>query len=235
MSAPLIKVANRLRVIAFELAQSSHVEHLSEVLDKYGIKIDPSSDQECIGAFRESISRLPPELVRDCGIKLIGFRDMGPSKEYYPNHGKYQDGAFILNTNVLDDNFLDVDLNSGSAINKLDQTIYHELGHGWDEVKGNGKELSLQPEWLSLSGWSEQPKPGYKRIRIRDKGAPEMVGEWYYSPDAKFTRFYAKRNPWDDFADSFAYYVGGLKGFLPKNKLDYLERHLGSYFKEDKS
>jgi hypothetical protein len=56
-----------------------------------------------------------------------------------------------------------------------------------------------------------------------------MVGEWYYDPKAGFTRFYAKRNPWDDWADSFSFYVGGLKK-LPDNKTEYFDKLLKKYY-----
>jgi hypothetical protein len=127
-----------------------------------------------------------------------------------------------------------VDFETGGMLNKFDQTLYHELGHGWDEVQGkNGKkgQLSLESEWMKLSGWSKEPKPGLKRIIIREEGAPEVKGEQYYSPDAKFTRFYAKRNSWDDFADTFSYYVGGLKSFLPPEKIKYFDKYLSQYTK----
>ena len=105
------------------------------------------------------------------------------------------------------------------------------MGHGFDEKQGDKEDwLSLKKDWLELSSWSEKPKEGYKRLVIREKGSPELKGEWYYGPGAKFTRFYARRNPWDDFADHFSYYVGGLKSFLPHNKREYFEKLLKKYY-----
>jgi hypothetical protein len=136
------------------------------------------------------------------------------------------------------------------------------MGHGFDEEVGGGpgREASLDPEWLELSGWSKEPddgrsklvlksastlqhrfsrvsdlartlskKAGTAKIVIREQGSPELVGEWYYDPKEGFPRFYAKRNPWDDYADCFAFYVGGLKGFLPANKIAYFDKALKAY------
>jgi hypothetical protein len=200
---------------------------------EYGIELPDDSDSECLRTLWESMQRLPPTLVRDCGISLLAFKDMGPSRKYYPNHGIYSNGTLTLNESILDDPTLEFDPESGQALNKFDQTFYHELGHGWDEKHGGGHiELSEQPEWLELSGWSKDPKDGLKKLVIEERGAPKMEGEWWYRPDAGFTRFYARRNPGDDWADSFSYYVGGLKSFLPEPKIKYFDERLGKYFVE---
>lgn len=227
----------RLYRVAAELAVYARKKDIADdIKSRYDMEIESGSDEEHVEALADSLKRLPPQLVKDCGIKKMGFEDLGPSKEYYPNHGRYKDGTLILNHNILEDQRMYVDPDSGESLNKFDQTFYHELGHGWDEKKGGGYDdpLSLRKEWMELSGWSKKPKPGWKRLHIREKGSPEMVGEYYYSPDAKFTRFYAKRNTWDDWADSFSFYVGGLKSFLPQNKIDYFDKKLGKYFTGDK-
>lgn len=226
-----LHIAHQLRKIAAEISESDKkVDLLKKIRDRYDIKVDPSSSHECVQALYESLKRLKPQLVKDCGIKVMGFDDLGPSREYYPNHGKYLDGTLVLNERLLDDPTLIKDQKSGSTMNKFEQTFYHELGHGWDDAMAPGEDdLSVHEEWTGISGWSEKPKKGLRRIRIRDRGCPEVVGEWYYSPEAKFTRFYARRNPWDDWADSFSYYVGDCKSFLPKDKVDYFDKRLSRY------
>jgi hypothetical protein len=222
----LIRIASDVR------AYGEKLDVIQQLKDVYDLEIDADSDEECVKTLLGSLKRLPSDLVRDCGIKTLGFEDMGPSKEYYPNHGKYIDNTLILNTQLLEDPTLIVDPDSNYTVNKLDQTLYHELGHGWDDVKGTkGQELSLKKEWMDLSGWSQDPVPGHKRVVISEPGTPVLKGEYYYSPDAEFTRFYAKRNPWDDWADSFSYYVAGLKSFLPDEKIGYFDKYLGKYFK----
>lgn len=226
----------RIRKVAVDLEDYSRKANLfSAIKEIYDIDVDKNVDPECIRALYSSLQRISPELVRQCGIKSLSFEDLGPSKEYYPNHGKYVNNTLVLNTQLLTDPLIIVDPDNKSILNKFDQTLYHELGHGWDEFQGEDGELCLKDEWLSLSGWSKYPKPGYKRIHIKEKSTPEIIGDYYYSPYAKFTRFYAKRNPWDDWADSFAYYVGGAKSYLPKNKIEYFEKILKKAPKEFKS
>jgi len=230
-----VEVIFRLRRIAVDLEEYSRKSDLfSAIKEIYDIDVDKKANPECIQALYGSLQRLNPEVVKMCGIKSLSFEDLGPSKEYYPNHGKYINNTLVLNDQLLKDPNIIVDPDNGSILNKLDQTLYHELGHGWDEVQGEKGDLSLMNDWLELSGWSKYPKPGHKRIHIKEKGSPEVVGEYYYSPYAKFTRFYAKRNPWDDWADSFSYYVGGAKSYLPKNKIAYFDKLLKKYLKGGK-
>jgi len=229
--------AQKLRRIATELGDWANKQSSASALqDMYGIGLVENTNPEYFDLLLNSVKRLPAKLVKDCLISKLGFEDMGESKEYYPNHGKYiEGGTLVLNDRLLDDSSVDV-CTEGNQLNKFDQTFYHELGHGWDAEQGKsrglGKDLSLTPEWLGLSGWSPEPIPGHMRMTIREKGMPELKDDWYYSPEAGFTRFYAKRNPWDDWADSFAYYVSDLKSFLPENKIKYFDKELSKYFKE---
>ena len=130
----------------------------------------------------------------------------------------------------LPDDFFD---HHGYFVTRPQQTLIHELGHSYDQ---HHNDLSLQKNWLSLSDWSENFKPGLKRLIIDEKEAPKIVGEWFYNPEIEkepgggFTRFYAKRNPWDDFADSFAFYVADLKDKVPQRKKTYLDNLLGYYY-----
>lgn len=225
----------RLRRIAIDLEEHSRKSDLfSGIKEIYGIDVDNKTSPECMQALYGSLQRLNPEVVKLCGIKSLSFDDLGPSKEYYPNHGKYINNTLVLNDQLLKDPRIIVDPDNGAILNKLDQTLYHELGHGWDEFQGEDGDLSLKEEWLTLSGWSKYPKPGLKRIHIKEKGTPELIGEYYYSPYARFTRFYAKRNPWDDWADTFSYYVGGALSYLPKDKTAYFDKLLKKYIKGGK-
>lgn len=190
----------------------------------YGMEVE-GNDLVQATKLIDSLSRLPIPLVLVCGIKSLGFKDQGVSKEYYPNHGYYIADQLVLNTQLIADPqvFLDP---SGRTLDRFEHTLYHEMGHGFDEKQ---QDASLQSEWLSLSGWSKEPLPGLSRVTINEDGSPELVGEWWYDPRAGFPRFYAKRNPWDDYADCFSFYVGGLKGFLPSSKISYFDAVLSDY------
>ncbi len=230
-------VAKNLSRIAKAMSEySAKTDKLMELRDRYALDVTNESDFEYVDVVYGSIQRLPPKLVKDCKISKMAFEDLGPSKEYYPNHGKYSsDGTLILNFHIIDHPLLIIDPKSGSHLNKFDQTFYHELGHGWDHVNGVKRDLSEEEEWLSLSGWSKDPKPKLHRITIKEPGEKDLVGEFYFDSKAGFTRFYAKRNPWDDWADSFSYYVADMKSFLPANKIAYFDEKLAIYFKGEKN
>lgn len=207
---------------------------LSRFLPEVGIDLDDQTDPACAEAVFTCISGQPVPLIRDCCISTLGFEDLGPSARYYPNHGVYKmpDNILVLNKRLITDPPHGI-AEDGREISTLEFILAHELGHGWDAAQGQnrlGKDYSLHPDWLSLSDWSETPKPGHRRLRIRERGYPEKVGEWYYGPKAKFCRYYGKMNPWDDWADSFAYYVTGMKNKLPEEKLGYFNERIGSYY-----
>lgn len=200
----------------------------SGIHEEYGMTVRTGSDQNLVAKLARALDQLPNNLVRACGIKDIGFEDLGVSKEYYPNHGYYVGDTLVLNTRLVDDPVLFKDPATGRTLDRFDHTLFHELGHGWDMEQG---ELSNIDEWLELSGWSEEPKEGTVRVVIDDKDSEEeLVGEWYYDPASEFVRFYARRNPWDDFADTFAFKVAGLDGFLPSSKAKYFDDRMGSYY-----
>jgi len=173
---------------------------------------------------------VPSSLVKDCGIKNLLIRgDLGPNKPYYPNHGYFVGDLVALNADIFihpdfPDDFID---HRGYFLTRPQQTLLHELGHGYDEYHNN---LSLQNQWLKLSGWNENFRPGLKRLIINDERAPKVVGEWFYNPSAEFTRFYAKRNPWDDFADSFAFYISKICDKVPVTKSGYFDEILRDFY-----
>lgn len=176
------------------------------------------------------LSVMPVDLVKDCGVNTLYFDShMGPNMPYYPNHGYYINNTVTLNVNIfyhpdVSDDFFDY---RGYFISRPAQTLIHEFAHSFDEFHHN---MSLQLEWLKLSGWSEQPKPGLKRLIINTPGMAPVIGEWYFNPAAGFTRFYAKRNPYDDWADSFSFYVARMKSKLPDNKVAYFDKMLKKYY-----
>jgi hypothetical protein len=225
-------ITSCVRTIAAKIEEKAEKDDFSQkIKEEYDTSVLPGNKLEYVKKLYEALKKLPNQLVKDCKIDSITFEDLGPSKKFFPNHGKYQRDTLTLNERILSDAVDIEDKKHDKKISKFEQTYYHELGHGFDEKKkGGDKWLSLKDDWLKLSGWSETPKIGYKRLVIRESGAPELKGEWYYSPDAKFTRFYGKRNPWDDWADSFSYYVSGLKSFLPENKQKYFDDLLKEYY-----
>lgn len=238
----MISLNSYLKKIASKIASyESEIKYWSSKLKKdYNLISDP--DQGVTGypiilrQIYNILSPVPKDLIKDCGIHNLLLRsDMGPSKPYYPNHGYFVGNLVALNEDIfhnpdLPDDFFN---HRGYFLTRPQQTLLHEFAHGYDAFHS---DLSLQPKWLKLSGWSETPQKGLKRLVINDPGVPQVIGEWYYDPkitdkpESGFTRFYAKRNPYDDFADSFAFYIANMKDKLPQNKKLYFDNLLKKYY-----
>lgn len=176
--------------------------------------------------------RMSSSIVKDCGVHDFFLKNLGPSKSFYPNHGYFvpKTGTITFNINIFTDPDQPEDFTDshGFFVNRAVQTVFHEMAHAFDENKGN---LSGKSDWMKLSGWSKEPKPGLKRLIIQDPGTPPVMGEMYFDPKAGFPRFYAKRNNWDDFADCFAFYLAGLYDKLPLNKQEYFKKLFSVYKK----
>ena len=125
---------------------------LSDVGSTYGMQVT-CDDQAQAQKLAETLSRLPHALIAACGIKELGFKDLGVSREYFPNHGLYVDDKLFLNTQNIDDPIVHKD-GSGRTLDRFEHTLYHELGHGLDKMRDNE---SQRDPWLSLSGWSKEP------------------------------------------------------------------------------
>jgi hypothetical protein len=230
----MIKLSSELRKLA-DFLKTSYEYWADKIKNTYGIQVQQHNNKEIVDdpvILRQIyliLSRMPAKIVKDCGVNTLSIRnDMGPNRPYYPNHGYYRDRSVTLNADIFynPDEPIDFKDYRGYFVSRPAQTLIHEFGHAYDEFHG---DLSLKSEWLSLSGWSKEPKEGLKRLIINDPGAPKVVGEYYYNPKAGFVRFYAHRNPWDDMADSFAFYMAGLKDKLPDNKRQYFDRILAKY------
>lgn len=89
-------------------------------------------------------------------------------------------------------------------VNFGQKVIVHEMGHGLDHLY----KFSKSPEWRKISGWSKEPGPNKIRCQYNQAGRWKF-GKWYHNKDANFISDYARRNPREDFAESFAYYALG--------------------------
>jgi hypothetical protein len=217
-----------------KIAESAYWEET--LRDKFGINSfskEPEIplDPIILRQVYQILNLIPDRMVKSCGInKLYISNKMGNNRSYFPNHGYFVGDSVTLNADIFyspdkPEDFFD---HHGYFIDRPTQTLLHEFAHGYDEHNGN---LSLRKKWLKLSGWDPEPKKGLKRLIVQSKDAPDVIGEWYYNPKASFTRFYAKRNPWDDWADSCSFYLGKLRSKVPDDKRDYFEALLKRYYK----
>jgi Ca2+-binding RTX toxin-like protein len=71
--------------------------------------------------------------------------------------------------------------------------IVHEIGHSWQGLTDD--------DLLDISGWTDNPPEGWPFSHIAAQGG------WYYLFSAydSFIDDYARTNPWEDFATTFAY------------------------------
>jgi len=225
----------RLRKMAYDLGQKAEIAHWGGLIKKtYGlVPVFDKGVHDLHWLLREIYDILKPvpvALVKACNLKYLVLKsDMGRSRSFSPNHGYFVGNQIALNADIFyhpdqPDDFFD---DRGHNITRSAETLLHEIGHSYDQCHG---DLSLQKDWMELSGWSKEPRPGLKRLIIREPGTPEVIGEMFHAPDAEFTRFYAARNNWDDFADAFSYYVAGLKSKVPATKRDYFDRLLKKYY-----
>lgn len=99
-------------------------------------------------------------------------------------------------------------------------TIIHEIGHNWDN------ENRYWSNFLSLSGWTQNVARGYEGYYYAaDRG-------WAYRREAYtnnvFASTYARTNPYDDFAESFAaYFLGNSNNANIGAKLNLIHQWLG--------
>lgn len=226
-----------IRKMAYDLGQKAEIAHWGDLIKKtYGLSIYIESGIQdgywIVRQIYNILKQAPSELVRACGVTKLYIKYLGKNREKYPNHGYYQesDHSVTLNSDIFihpdqPEDFFDSRRN---YLTRCEQTLYHEFSHALDAKLGN---ISLKPAWMSLSGWSKDYKPGLKQLIIREKGSPEVMGEYFYDPihEKEFTRFYAKRNPWDDLADSMGFWMANMKEKIPPTKKSYLDNLLKKF------
>jgi hypothetical protein len=231
-----VPISKSLRDLVGSLQEDLKKDYWSKKLkDRYDTDVHTPQDLEGAGWILREIylilDPVPTDLIKACKVKTLHISNtMGPSHKYSPNHGFYINQSVTLNADIFyhpdnPDDFVD---SKGYSVSRPRETLIHEYGHAIDKEYG---ELSIKDAWLRLSGWSEKPGPGLERLRIKEKGAPELVGEWYHDQKAEFTRFYGGRNPWDDMADCIAFYLCGLKDKVPTSKRQYFDRLLQKFYK----
>lgn len=88
----------------------------------------------------------------------------------------------------------------GAGSDWLTETVFHEVGHNWDESSEN----AYIDQFRAVSDWTYVGNPfaGPKSA----SGNYNVSGDGYrvYLKSATFTRDYARTNPCEDFAESFA-------------------------------
>lgn len=158
-------------------------------------------------------------------IKNIPSKFMEPvtkvvAKNLGAIHGRYEPSNTSIEFNPKNFNNK-MKFGNKTKVN-MDQHVFtHEVGHG---VYRNVLNDEQRNKWSAISGWikgtGENQAQPYEEKR---PGWPKKTSKWTHNKDAKFTRLYSEKNPNEDFADHFAYYVCGNEDQIPEEKRNFLK------------
>ena len=194
-----------------------------------------SLDDRVLAVLTEAWRLLPP-LKSKAYLAAIGLERLGNQ------HGSYspEDGTLILNVDLFiggtpeQIRLIDVDGNDPPlcmpCVSRPLHTTLHELSHAIGTATG----LDESPEWLALSGWQcapDDPEGTARYWESRPGWAPQGPSEWRHRLGCWFTREYARRSPFELFADACTHIaLGWTTPFATSPngvaKLQYLRREV---------
>ncbi|MCA9185253.1 MAG: calcium-binding protein [Pirellulaceae bacterium] len=100
---------------------------------------------------------------------------------------------------------------SMNNVDRLMQTVIHEVGHNWDSPSENSSVQTFR----DLSGWMNsdriltRSKYGGFYVTFNDTGLDASDNWWHRMGAKNFVRNYGRTNPFEDFATSFAAFFMG--------------------------
>ena len=165
-------------------------------------------------ALRAMLSRVPPEL-------LFNVKKIESAKELGAKHGR-----FISETQTIQFNPENLRLRQRFGkgpgwILHQELTVVHEVGHSiYDTFSPESKQA-----WEAISGWMKGWKPGQLPAYVEQRpGWGHEVSKWTHKPGILFTRHYGERNPGEDFADCFGFFLLGKGHQMAPAKRKFLEQ-----------
>jgi hypothetical protein len=106
--------------------------------------------------------------------------------------------SLLLGWNTLDGKITLLD-NAFADLQWLHRTVYHEIGHNWEDTSDN----KLWGAFTGLSGWSYGASSPNLNLYTQ---APETDSSWWFKKGTAFVRDYSRTNPWEDWATSVEAY-----------------------------
>lgn len=88
---------------------------------------------------------------------------------------------------------------SFSSDNQLWATVYHEVGHNWDDPAENRHAQAFRQE----SGWFRWPTNPVPSVPFLYTESSGIGDDWWYLSSAQFARPYGRTNPLEDFATTW--------------------------------
>ena len=167
-------------------------------------------------ALRATLSRIPPEL-------LDYVTCVQSAKELQAKHGRYipEEEKILFNPGNL---LLRQRFGKGEfQVSHADLTLVHEVGHSlYDNLSPED-----QVKWQALSGWMEGTKAGQAPAYVESRpGWEPFASKWTHQAGAKFPRWYAEKNPNEDFADCFAFFLLNKAHQIGPEKRAFLEDYI---------
>lgn len=173
-------------------------------------------DEELI---RAAVSRVPPELLANC-IMIKSDPTMGAK------HGRFVPKTKTILMNPTQFGLRQRFGRGPGWIWHFELTMVHEVGHSVFE----GLPQGIQEAWNNLSSWTKGDAPA-DYVRYVEKRPGWEIGKtekWAHRPGVAFTRHYAERNPGEDFADSFAFFIMGKPHQMGKDKREFMANLVNS-------
>lgn len=174
-------------------------------------------------ALRAALSRIPPELLTNVSC-------IQSASELNAKHGRYlpDEKKILINPGNLT---LRQRFGSGETpISHADLAVVHEVGHSLY----NALSPEEKQRWNEISGWMKGTKKGqappYEEKR---PGWERIISKWTHRIGAKFPRYYGEKNPDEDFADCFSFFIQNKAYRIGDDKKkffeDYIQAHVHRY------
>lgn len=165
----------------------------------HGVRIIgfPVEQEEWI---RATVSRVPSELMATLVTAIIADRGMGAK------HGRYDPETKTVRINPHTFQMRQRYGKGEGWLHHIEMTMVHEFGHAlFDSLEPERKQ-----DWYDLSGWVKgRAEDNVEPYEEKRPGWPKLTSEWTHRKGVKFTRHYAEKNPNEQFADCFAFYLLG--------------------------